>query len=79
MSYREKRAWATLITLIGILVLFWLHIPPDLMLAPPRDWWVLHVLMLMIATFITLEIITYIVMRIRSPRDARTPKTSASG
>ena len=74
MSFREKRAWATLITLIAVLVLFWFHIPPDRMLAPPQDWWVLHVLMLMIATFITLEIITYIVMRIRSPRDARTPK-----
>ncbi|MGD8339370.1 MAG: hypothetical protein PVH89_01230 [Gammaproteobacteria bacterium] len=74
MSFREKRAWVTLITLIGVVILFFLHIPPQRMLAPPQDWWVLHVLMLMIATFITIELIAYIVMRIRSPRDARTPK-----
>ena len=74
MSFREKRAWVTLITLITVVVLFWLHIPPDRMLAPPQDWWVLHVLMLMIATFITIELVAWIVFRLRSPRDARTPK-----
>jgi hypothetical protein len=74
MSFREKRAWVTLITLVFILLLFWLHIPPTRMLAPPRSLWVLHVLGLMIATFVTIEIVASIVMRIRSPRDARTPK-----
>jgi len=74
MSFREKRAWVTLITLIFVLILFWLHIPPTRMIRPPSDMWVLHVLMLMIATFITIEIVARIVMRIRSPRDARTPK-----
>ena len=74
MSFREKRAWGTLITLIFILLLFWLHIPPTRMLAPPPDVWVLHVLMMMIATFVTIQVIVGIVMRIRSPRDARTPK-----
>ena len=74
MSFREKRAWVTLIALIFVLILFWLHIPPTQMLAPPQSMWVLHVLMLMIATFITIEIIAYVVMRIRSPLDARSPK-----
>jgi hypothetical protein len=74
MSFRENRAWVTLIALIFVLILFWLHIPPTRMLAPPSDIWVLHVLALMIATFVTIEIIARIVMRIRSPRDARTPK-----
>ncbi len=74
MSFREKRAWVTLITLVFILLLFWLHIPPTRMLAPPRSIWVFHVLGLMIATFVTIEIIASIVMRIRSPRDAKTPK-----
>ena len=73
MSFREKRAWVTLLALIGVVALFWLHIPPSEMLAPPESIWVLHVLMLMIATFITIELVTYIVMRIRSPREARTP------
>jgi C4-dicarboxylate transporter len=74
MSFREKRAWVTLIALIGVLFLFWLHVPPTRMLAPPRSIWVLHVLMLMIATFITIEIVAYVVMRIRSPHEATTPK-----
>lgn len=74
MSFREKRAWVTLITLIAVLVLFWLHIPPARMLAPDRSLWVLHVLMLTITTFIIVELVAWIVMRIRSPRDAKTPK-----
>ena len=74
MSFREKRAWATLIALVFVLILFWLHIPPTRMLAPPPDIWVLHVLLLMIATFVVIQIIVGIVMRIRSPKDARTPK-----
>jgi hypothetical protein len=74
MSFREKRAWVTLITLIGVVTLFWLHVPPSQMLAPPPSMWVLHVLMLMIATFIAVELVTYVVMRIRSPREATTPK-----
>lgn len=74
MSLREKRAWVTLITLIAVLLLFWLHIPPGRMLAPEPSMFVLHVLMLMITFFVTVEIIAHIVFRIRSPRDARTPK-----
>jgi hypothetical protein len=74
MSFREKRAWVTLIALIGVLIMFFLHIPPQRMLAPPQSLWVLHVLLLMIATYVTIELVAYVVFRMRSPRDARTPK-----
>jgi len=74
MSFREKRAWATLITLIFVLILFVLHISPTRLLAPPPDMWVLHVLLLMIATFVAIQIIVAIVMRVRSPLEAKTPK-----
>ena len=74
MSFREKRAWVTLIALIVVLILFFLHIPPQRVLAPPQNMWVLHVLMLMITTFIVIEIVAYLVFRFRSPRDAKTPK-----
>jgi hypothetical protein len=63
-----------LITLIFVLTLFWLHIPPTRMLAPPPDVWVLHVLLMMIATFVAIQIVVGLVMRLRSPLDARTPK-----
>jgi hypothetical protein len=74
MSFREKRAWVTLVTLIVVLIVFWLHIPPTQMLRPAPDLWVLHVLMLTITTFVTIKLIAHIVMALRSPRDARTPK-----
>lgn len=74
MSLREKRAWVTLLSLIFVLILFWFQIPPTRMLAPPQGGWVLHVLMLTIATFVTIEIVARIVMRIRFPKDVRTPK-----
>ena len=74
MSFREKRAWVTLITLIFILALFWLHVPPTRMLAPSPSMWVLHVLLLMIAVFVVIQIVAGIVMRIRSPLDAKAPK-----
>lgn len=74
MSFREKRAWVTLVTLVFVLLLFWLHIPPTRMLRPDSELWVLHVLLLMIATFVTIRIIAHIVMAVRAPRDARTPK-----
>jgi len=74
MSFREKRAWVTLIALLLVLALFWLHISPRQMLAPPQNMWVLHVLMLTISTFIVIELVAYVVIRLRSPHDARTPK-----
>lgn len=74
MSFREKRAWATLIALIFVLILFSLHIPPTRLLAPPPDMWVLHVLLAAITTFVAIQIVVAVVMRIRSPQDAKTPK-----
>lgn len=78
MSFREKSAWVTLNTLIAVLILFWLHIPPTEMLAPESNGWVLHVLLLMITTFIVVEIVAHIV----SPLDRRATrgprKTNAS-
>lgn len=74
MSFREKRAWVTLITLIALLILFLLHYPPLAMLRPPPNMFVLHVLLLMLTIFVAVEIIAHVVFMIRSPRDARTPK-----
>lgn len=74
MSFREKRAWTTLITLIFVLILFSLHVPPTRLLAPAPDFWVLHLLLAMIATFVAIQIVVAVVLRIRSPQDARAPK-----
>ena len=74
MSFRETRAWVTLIALIAVLLLFWLHIPPNRMLRPEPNMWVLHVLLLTTSTFVLVEIIAHVIMRLRSPRDAKRPK-----
>ncbi|HUF74548.1 MAG TPA: hypothetical protein VMR74_16825 [Gammaproteobacteria bacterium] len=74
MSFREKRAWVTLITLIVLLILFLGHFPPPRTLTPDSSMFVLHVMMLMLVTFVVVEIVAHVVFMIRSPRDARTPK-----
>ena len=74
MSFREKRAWITLAALALALIVFWYHIPPSRMLQPTSNLWVLHTVLLTLTTFVVIQIVASIVMRIRSPREARTPK-----
>ena len=74
MSFREKSAWITLITLIALSILFFLHFPRPWSVAPAADPSMFHVMMLLIATFIVVEIIGHIAIAIWSPRDARAPK-----
>lgn len=73
MSFREKTAWITLITLIGASLLFVLHPPLQLTLAPESSLFSLHVLLLSIATFVVIEIVAIVVVRMWSPRDAKAP------
>jgi hypothetical protein len=74
MSFREKSAWVTLITLVALTILFALQIPRPYTLAPAPNPFLFHVLLLSIGAFIAIEIIAHIVIAIRSPRDAQTPK-----
>ena len=74
MSFREKTAWVTLITLIALTVLFILHIPRPYTLAPPANPFLFHVLILSILTFVVVEVVAHIVIAIRAPDDARAPK-----
>jgi hypothetical protein len=73
MSFREKTAWITLITLVFVSLLFTLHPPFDLTLAPDPNLFRFHVLMLCIATFVVIEIVAILVVRLKSPRDAKAP------
>jgi hypothetical protein len=73
MSFREKTAWITLITLVFASLLFTLHPPLDLTLAPDPSFFRFHVLLLSIATFVVIEIVAIVVVRFRSPRDAKAP------
>lgn len=72
MSFREKSAWVTLIAILLVSVLFFLH-GPDV-LSGDFDAWEVHLVGLCIAAFIVIEVVAYIVLFIRYPKDARTPK-----
>lgn len=74
MSFREKSAWVTLITLVVLTVVFLSQLPQPLTLSPQPGGSMFHLLMGSLAAFIAVEILAHVVIAIHSPRDARTPK-----
>lgn len=72
MSFREKTAWVTLIALVLVSLMYWLHVPS--LFEPHSPGWVLHALGLSIATFLLIEAIAWVVLHLRNPKDARTPR-----
>jgi hypothetical protein len=73
MSFREKSAWITLITILFVALLFTFELPRPWTLAPEPSGFMLHVLLLSITTFVAIEIVAHVVVAIRSPRDAKAP------
>lgn len=76
MSFREKSAWVTLITLIVLSIAFALHVPQPQpwTLRPASSPFMFHVLLLAIVAFVVIEVVAHVVIAIFSPRDARAPK-----
>ena len=74
MSFREKSAWVTLITLIVLTVVFGLHFPWPWTLRPEPNSFVFYVLLLTVGTFIVIEIVAHVIIASLSLRDARAPK-----
>ena len=72
MSFREKSAWVTLIAIALVLVLYYLHGPR--LFNPQADGWQLHVLVLCFAAFIAIDVVAHVVLYLRYPKDAWTPK-----
>ena len=72
MSFREKSAWITLITLIFVSVLWALHIPRwrPFTLAPGPNPFVLHALVLATITFVIVVVAAHVLVAIRAPREA---------
>ncbi|HEV2703407.1 MAG TPA: hypothetical protein VGV09_17400 [Steroidobacteraceae bacterium] len=69
MSFREKSAWITLIAILLVSAAFLFHAPR---LSHPGPW-DFHVLLACIAAFAVIEIVSFVVLRLRYPEDARTP------
>ena len=70
MSFREKSAWITLIAILLVFALYALHGPG---LANPGRF-ELHALLACFVAFVVIEAIAWLVLRLRYPEDARTPK-----
>ena len=72
MSFREKSAWITLLSILLVAGFYFLHVPT--FLNPSPGVWELHIIGLSIAAFIVIEVVAHVVLYLRYPKDARTPK-----
>lgn len=72
MSFREKSAWVTLIAILLVSLLFFTHGPR--VFAGRVGAWELHLVGICIAAFVLIEVVAHLVLYLRNPRDARTPK-----
>ena len=72
MSFREKSAWITLISILLVSVLYFLHFPVPH--GHPPDPWMFHATLACVGVFIIIEVIAHVILYLRYPRDARTPK-----
>lgn len=72
MSFRERTAWITMIAILGVSLTYWLHVPS--LLDPHPDHHVLHAMGASAVAYALIELVAYIVLRVRYPQDARTPK-----
>jgi hypothetical protein len=72
MSFREKTAWATLCAFLLVSLLYFVHVPR--LYQPHPGLYVLHSVGICLAAFILIELVAYLVLRLRYPNEARTPK-----
>jgi hypothetical protein len=75
MSFREKSAWITLITLIFVSVAWATHFPwgRAFTLAPDPNPFLFHTLVLATITFVVVVVVAHIVVAILAPREASAP------
>ena len=72
MSFREKTAWVTLFAIVFVSLLFWFHVPRLFMAR--SEHWVLMALAVSLASYLFIEAVAWLVLRLRNPRDAREPR-----
>ena len=70
MTFREKSAWVTLVAIVLVSAMYVFHVPR--VFAPSR--WALAALAASLAAFIVIELVAWLVLRLRNPAEARTPK-----
>jgi hypothetical protein len=70
MSFREKSAWVTLVAILIVSAMYVFHVPA---LYVPHGG-VLKSLGVSVAAFVLIEVLAWLVLRLRNPTEARTPK-----
>jgi len=69
MSFREKSAWITLVSILLVSAVYLVHgpwaLPPGLRA---------HGLGMMLALFVLIEVVAHVVIAVRAPKDARAPR-----
>src|SRR5262249_54793287 len=71
MSFREKTAWVTLCAILAVSVMYWIHVPT--LLEPHPHMWVLHAMGASLVAYLLIEVVAWVILRLRHPRDARQP------
>ena len=72
MSFREKSAWISLISILLVSGFFFLHVPRTLTPSPgPRA---VHALLICVVALVVIEVVAHLVVAIRAPQDAQAPK-----
>jgi len=72
MSFREKSAWISLLSIAAVSIFFSLNVPWTL--TPPSSPQRLRALLLCAAALVVLEIAAHAAVAIRAPQDARAPR-----
>jgi len=72
MSFREKSAWISLISILLVSVFFFLHVPWSL--RPSTSPELVHALLVCAIALVVIEGVAHLVVARRAPLDARAPK-----
>ena len=71
MSFHEKSAWISLLSIAFVGFVFFLHVPRTLTPAPSSD--IFHALLICLVALVVIEILAHAVVAIRAPLDAQAP------
>ncbi len=74
MSFREKKAWVTMIALIVVFFPFYVVMVQNYHQPDPNFMYLAHLAVLALTTFVVLEVVLVLVARWKSPEDAGIPK-----
>lgn len=74
MTFREKKAWITLITLVVVFAVYFPYMVNAYHSGEYGMTYLTHVAVIALAAFVVMEIVLLLIVALRSPMDARTPK-----